>query len=152
MKNRENILIVKEFYRALSHGDPAQARSVLAPEIEWSEPSEEGLAFGGTHHGTEGVFKEVINVIHDKIRDFQIKPIKFLGVGDMVFVLGRSTGRGRVTDLKLDAPTAHIWTLRNGKAVNFEAFHDVPAWRTALRFGVVEEEEPLPGWEANAKG
>src|SRR5881394_3187414 len=98
MKRRgtENIGTIKDFYRALSNGDLGYARSMLASEIEWIEPFEEGLAFGGRHHGADTIFKEVIEVIHDNIRDFQVKPKKFFAVGEMVVVLGSSTGRGRV--------------------------------------------------------
>jgi hypothetical protein len=45
-----------------------------------------------------------------------------------------------VTDLKLDAPTAHIWTLVNGKAVRFEAIHDVLEWQVALGLTSVQSE------------
>ena len=133
MKNgKENIGIIKDFYRALSNGDPGYAGSVLAPEIEWDEPSPDELPFGGRHQGSKAVFKDVINTIHDAIRDFEFRPKKFFAVGDMVIVLGHSAGRGRVTDLKLEAPTAHLWTLRDGKAVKLQAFHDLSQWRAAL--------------------
>lgn len=131
-EGKQNISIVKDFYRALSNGNPAHARSVLAPEIEWIEPSPERLSFGGRHDGANAAFLEVIEEIHDSVRDFEIKPKKFFAVGDMVVVLGHSTGRGRITDLKLDAPTVHLWTLRDGKAMKFQAFHDVLEWQVAL--------------------
>jgi ketosteroid isomerase-like protein len=140
-KSRENILIIKDFYRALSNGDTFYARTALDPDIEWTEPSPEVLAFGGKHSGMEGVFKEVIEVIHDRIRQFDIKPRKFFAVGDMVAVLGHSTGRGRLSDHKLIAPTVHLWTLRNGKAVKFQAFHDLAAWETALGLGAIGAKE-----------
>ena len=140
-KSKLNIGIIKSFYRALSNGDLVDARSVLPPEIEWTEPCAEGLPFGGTHKGKEAVFKDVIDVIYDYIREFEIKPKKFFAVGDLVFVLGYSTGLGKITDLKLKAPTAHLWTLRNGTAVKFQAFHDVPAWQFALGLMSAEPEK-----------
>jgi ketosteroid isomerase-like protein len=105
---------------------------VLAPEIEWTEPFEGVLPFGGWHAGAAAVMKDVIEVIHDNVIDFQMKPKRFFAVGDMVIVLGCSTGRGRMTDIKLDAPTTQLWTLAGGKAVLFEAFHDVLDWQVAL--------------------
>lgn len=131
-KGNENIGIIKSFYRAISNGNPIHARSVLDPQIEWVEPSPEKLPFGGWHRGADAVFKEVIDIIHDNIREFQVKTKQFFAVGEKVVVLGHCTGRGRVTDIKLDAPTVHIWTLADGRAVRFEALHDVLEWQVAL--------------------
>jgi hypothetical protein len=134
MKSRgaQNIRIIKDFYKALLDGNPAQAVSVLAPAIEWTEPGQEILPFGGRHNGADAVISEVIEVVHDNIIDFEMKPKKLFAVGDMVVVLGHSTGRGRITDIKLDAPTAHIWKLADGKAVRFEAFYDLLEWQVVL--------------------
>ncbi len=139
-KGGENISIIKNFYRALANGDQSYAHSLLDPNIEWVEPVVEGLYFGGEHRGRQVVFDEVIEPTHDKIREFEWKPKKFFAVGDMVIVLARETGRGRITDLKLDAPTAHIWRLANGKAVRFEAFHDVLEWQVVLGLTSVQSE------------
>ena len=130
MKNKdtENIGILKDFYRALSNGDSPYARSVLV-----------GIE-SVFQIGADAVFKEVIDVIHDNIRDFQIKPKKFFAIGDLLVVLGYSTGRGRITDLKLRAATAHLWTFREGKPVKLQALHDVPAWHAALGFMGAEEQ------------
>ena len=138
-QDKENIGIVRDFYRALANGDQGHAHTLLDPNIQWVE-SAEGLFFSGRHYGRQLVFDEVIEPTHDKIREFQLKPKKFFAVGDMVVVLAHETGRGRVTDLKLDAPTAHIWTLVNGKAVRFEAIHDVLEWQVALGLTSVQSE------------
>jgi ketosteroid isomerase-like protein len=130
-KAKQNIATVKRFYRALANGDQDSARTFLDPNIEWMEPADD-LFFSGRRWGRQPVFDEVIEPIHDKIREFQFKPKKFLAVGGLVFVLGHETGCGRVTDLKLDAPTVHFWTLDNGKAVRFEAFHDTLEWQVVL--------------------
>ncbi len=136
MKDRgaENIRIVKGFYRSFLD------ESVLAPEIDWTEPAPEVLPFGGRHHGAAAVIKDVIEVIHDNIIDFEVKPKKFFAVEDMVIVLGHSTGRGRLTDIKLDAPTAHIWTLADGRAVRFQAYHDVLEWQVVLGLTSVQSQ------------
>jgi ketosteroid isomerase-like protein len=131
-KSRENVRIIKDFYRALSNGDSGYVQDVLAPEIDWAEPAAEGLPFAGRHHGPRAVFKEVLDVIHDNIREFEFKPRKVFAVGDVVVVMGHSTGRGRITDLKLNAAGAHLWTLSSGKAVKFQALHDSSKWLEAL--------------------
>jgi uncharacterized protein len=142
MKDRgaENIRIIKNFYKALSNGNPARAQSVLAPQVEWTEPGDQVLPFGGRHNGADAVIGEVIEVVHDNIIDFEMKAKKFFAVGDMVVVLGHSTGRGRLTDIELDAPTAQIWTMADGKAVRFQAFHDVLEWQVVLGLTSVQSQ------------
>src|SRR4051812_657899 len=101
-KGAENVRIIKEFYKALQKGNPARALGVLAAEIDWIEPTQEDLPFGGRHHGATAAMTEVLEVIHDNIIEFEIKPKRFFAVGDKVIVLGHLTGRGRLTDIKLD--------------------------------------------------
>jgi hypothetical protein len=137
----ENVRIIKGFYKALREGNPARALTVLSPQIEWTEPGQQILPFGGRHNGADAVISEVIEVVHDNIIDFEMKPKKCFAVGDMVIVLGHSTGRGRITDIKLDAPMAHIWTLADGKVVRFEAFHDLLEWQVVLGLTSVQSQQ-----------
>lgn len=131
-KAHENIKLVKSFYAAASSGELGSARSLLDPDVEWIEPGLPGLWFSGTHRGAEAVFKEVIGPTNEKIEKFRVKMRKFFAVGDHVVAIGSFRGRSKATGKELDATTAHVWTLRNGKAVRFEGFHDATEWREAL--------------------
>ncbi len=128
----ENIKLLKSFYEAASRGEVGPARDALDPNVEWIEPNLPGLWFSGTHRGIEAVFKEVIGPTTEKLERFRVKMKKFYAVGDHVVAVGSFRGRGKATGKDLNAPTAHVWTLRNGKAVRFEAFHDPARWREAL--------------------
>jgi ketosteroid isomerase-like protein len=44
--------------------------------------------------------------------------------GDLVVVLARYTGRGKGSGVEVDTEGAHVWTLRDGKAVRLEIFAD----------------------------
>ncbi len=128
----DNVKRVRSFYAAIARGDFIAARQYLDPNLEWVEPTVPGLWFTGTYKGPEAVFKNVIEPTYGKIADFRIKPKKLYDVGDHVIVLGRFLGRTKMNGRELDAPTAHIWTLRNGKAVRFEAYHETSKWLQAL--------------------
>jgi ketosteroid isomerase-like protein len=128
----ENVKHLKSFYDAVARGDFTAARQYLDPSLEWSEPEAPGLWFGGTHRGPDAVFKEVIEPAYGKIANFQVKLKKFYEVGEHVVVLGRFRGRTKMTGKDLDAPTAHIWTLRAGKAVRFQSCQDIARWLEAL--------------------
>jgi ketosteroid isomerase-like protein len=139
-KGKENVIIVKDFYRALASGDQCHAHTLLDPSTEWIEHGED-LCFGGRRIGRQLVFDEVIEPTHDKIREFEFKVKKCFAVGDRVVVLGRETGRGRVTDLKLDAPVMHLWTVKNGKLASCEAFHDLLEWQVVLGQTTVQSQQ-----------
>lgn len=129
---RENVKVVKEFYRAMAGDDWSAARSVLDPNVQWIEPNIAGVWFSGTHYGSTAVFKEIVETVRDKFDDFQMKMKKFFAVGDYVIVLGRIHGRSKTTELKLDTPAAYVWRISEGKAVRVEAFHDILEWQVVL--------------------
>jgi ketosteroid isomerase-like protein len=130
--NQENINIVKKFYELVGEKNFSSARGLFDSNLEWVEPSAQGLYFGGTRYGPEKVFREVIEPTFKHIVDFRIEFSHFFSVGDHVIALGRFYGRGKMTGNELDAPTAHIWTLRDGKIIRFEGYHDTAKWQDAL--------------------
>ena len=142
MKSRaqENINLLKNCYKAASRGDFEPARAVLDANVEWIEPSVPGLWFSGTHRGTDAVWKEVLAPAGAKIEKFRVDAKKFYAVGDHVIAIGYFHGRSKTTGKELDAATAHVWTVRNGKVVRFEGFHDADQWLETLGLARVEQQ------------
>jgi uncharacterized protein len=136
--SQENIKLVKNFYEAASGGACEPVRAALDPDVEWIEPNVPGLWFSGMHRGAEAVCKEVIGPTAEKIDNFRVNMKRFYTVGDHVIAIGYFKGRAKTTGKELDAATAHVCTLRNGKIVRFEAFHDSANWLEAL--GLVRPE------------
>ena len=126
------VKLVKGFYRALSRNDLSAARNALAPEILWMEPVVPGLWFSGTHSGVDDVFREIIEPAETTLNKPQLKMKKFFTVGDHVVAIGKFHGRSKATNLKLEAPLVHVWTLRNDKGVRVQAFHDILEWQATL--------------------
>ncbi len=124
--------MLERFYEAASHGQFEAVRGVLDPNVEWIEPSVPGLWFSGTHRGAEAVWKEVMAPGAEKFENFKLKIRKFHPVGDHVVALGFFHGRCKATGKELDAATAHVSTLRNGRITRFEAFHDSANWLETL--------------------
>jgi uncharacterized protein len=123
--NQNNITQLKHFYEAVSRGDYRAACDMLDPNVEWIEPNVPGLWFSGTHRGADAVWKEVFNPTAEKVDQFRVSIKRFYAVGDHVIALGYFHGHAKMTGKELDASTAHVCTLRNGKIVRFEAFHDI---------------------------
>lgn len=58
---------------------------------------------------------------------------RFLDAGDQVVQIGRTRGQARATDKTFDVLEMHVWTVRHGRVVRFEAYVDNPAMLAALR-------------------
>jgi ketosteroid isomerase-like protein len=127
---QDNVKTLRDFYGAVAQGDYASV--VLDPEIEWIEPDVPDLWYSGTHYGPYAVLKEVIEPASEKLDAFHIQCDQFLDTGDYVVVTGRFRGRGKDTGVELNAPFAHVWTLRGDKAVRFQNFTDTANWLHAL--------------------
>ncbi len=130
--SRENVKIIKSFYKAVMHGDNDTARRILDSNVEWIEPNVPGLWFSGTHRGPDEVFRKVMGPTSEKFSKFGVDIKKYFDVGDHVVAFGRFYGRGKMTGKDLKAATVHIWTFRDGRAVRFEAYHDTANWLEAL--------------------
>ena len=122
--SEENVNILRQGYGAFNRADIDTVMGLMDAEIEWQEPDVEGLPQRGTHHGPEDVANNVFGAIVENWDGFQAVPDEFLDAGDRVIVLGHFQGRGKASGRTLDAPYAHVWTLREGKAVHFRAYAD----------------------------
>jgi len=131
-QSQENIDRVKSFYRAVQSRDFTAAGNLLDANVEWIEPKAEGLWFGGTHRGAKTVLQEVIQPAFDRISEFRVEANQYFDVGEYVLVLARFSGRVKETGKQLNANTAHVCTLRNGKIARFYAYHDVATLQEAL--------------------
>jgi ketosteroid isomerase-like protein len=58
---------------------------------------------------------------------------RFVEAGDQIVQIGRTRGQARATGRTFDVPEVHVWTMRHGKVVRFEAYVDHPAMLAALR-------------------
>ena len=119
-----NVNILRQGYEAFNRADIDAVMGLMDPEIEWQEPDVEGLPQRGTHHGPEAVANNVFGAVVGNWDNFQAVPDELLDAGERVVVLGHFEGRGKASGKALDALYAHVWTLRDGKAVHFRAYAD----------------------------
>ncbi len=65
-------------------------------------------------------------------RDFQAVPEEFLDAGEHVIVLGHFHATAKATGKTIDAPYAHVWKVRAGKAVYQRNYVDTAPFLEAL--------------------
>jgi ketosteroid isomerase-like protein len=129
----DNVEFLKGMYKAFANGDVAAVLAGMDDHIEWSEaegnPYHPGHPFVGPAAVVEGVFARVLN----DIEGFEIRPERFLADGDTVVMLGRYWGaKAHATGQTVDVQVAHVWDLRDGKAVRFQQYVDTLHFAQAL--------------------
>jgi ketosteroid isomerase-like protein len=128
----ENIDTMRRAYDAFNRGDIDTVMDILEPNVEWHEPEVEGIPFAGTHRGSQQVAENVFQPALEHYENFQVVPEEFLDAGERVVALGRFKGSAKATGRTLDAPFAHVWALRNGKAVSFRNYTDTAQFLQTL--------------------
>ena len=127
--SEQNVEIVQRGYSAFARflRDPSDSRlpdvfAFLDPEIEWRGPREfPDLA--EPRFGYDGV-RNYFEALFEAIEDYRMEPEEFIDAGDdQVLVFSREGGRGRGSGADVVThPTAHLWTLRDGKAIRMDSY------------------------------
>ena len=127
----DNLAVIRGAYGAFARGDVPAVLAVLAPEISWTEA--EGFPYGGTYFGPQAVLQGVFMRLGTEWDGYAAVPDEFIVQGDTVVALGLYSGTYNATGKTFAAPFAHVWTLRDGKAVKFQNFTDTAVVQAALR-------------------
>ena len=131
-----HVQLVQGAYEAFSRGDLPAVLAVMDPGIEWREaegnpyqPS--GEAWKGPDAIVENLF---MKMVVDYDGSFVIHPKTFHDAGDSVIVEGRYTGTCKATGKNLDAQYCHVFTIRDGKLINFQQFVDTAQLQDVMGF------------------
>lgn len=115
----ENVEILRRAYEAFGRGDLELMLEACDSQIECRLP--EGGVNAGTLRGRDSL-RTLLEGYLDSFEDYRAEPERFLEAGDRVVAFLRVTGRGRGSGLDFDVRPAHLWTIRDGKAVRLEIF------------------------------
>ena len=120
--SRENVELAKRGYEAFARGDlDVLLVEFLHPEIEAHDPPE--VPDAAIYHGRDAVRRDWEQTA-ELFEGFSIDVEETFDRGDEVVVFMRFRGRARGSDAELEAPMAHVWTLRDGKAIRLRQFLD----------------------------
>lgn len=125
------LAFVQDLYGAFARGDVPAVLGALAPDVRWTEAA--GGPYGGVSIGPEAVLQNVFMKLGTEWDGFAAVPGKFVADGDIVIALGDYSGRHRATGRSFQARFAHVWTVRNGRAVEFEQITDTVPQLEATR-------------------
>ena len=119
--------IQNNIYANFESGNFAGVMAVFDPSIKFTHHGpREKIPFAGEWHGLEGT-GQFFETFGDAVEPVFVNVKGIVASGDQVVVLinesfrVRSTGKEYVTDV------AHIWTVNNGKIVQFDELYDSAA-------------------------
>jgi uncharacterized protein len=120
----DNIETIRSGYESFSRGDLPTVLELFADDIEWNEPEWTYGTPTGTFLGKQEVLS-IFEQIPEYNDSFSLEPREFVGQSDTVVVTGvfrvSPKGSGRTAEV----PFAHVWRLRDGKAVSHRGYTDV---------------------------
>jgi len=130
--SQQNVEIVRRIYAALDlsvpgsvsrfGGPPESIKGLIDREIEWQGPREfPDLA--ETVYGYAGMARYGAKIA-EALDDYRMVPERFIDArDDRVLVFSREGGRGKGSGAEVQTHlTAHLWTLKDGKAVRMQSY------------------------------
>ena len=129
--SEQDVNTLRSGYEAFNRGDIEEAVQALDPEIEWHE-LEGNPQTPGIFRGTEAVVNEVFAAVPEHWEEFEADPHDFIDAGEHIIVTGHFRGRPKGDGGTLDAHFAHVWRMRDGKAVHHTNYVDTMTWARAM--------------------
>jgi ketosteroid isomerase-like protein len=123
-----NVQIISSLYQAFSRRDIQALLPLLDPQIEVRQTTL--LPWGGTYQGYQGIMSFAARLLEHV--DSQVEPEEFVEADDRVLAIGYTKGRVKANGKEFNVRIVHVWTLKDGKAVRFEAYIDTPKMLQAL--------------------
>ena len=116
MSTEENKTIVRRWFEA-GNTDLDAARELLAPNFV--------SRIGGSPpiQGFEG-WKQFATMFRSAFPDFRVTIDDLIAEGDKVVALGSYAWRVKANGREFGGDFAHVWTIRDGKAIAFQEYMD----------------------------
>lgn len=124
----EDIRVVRRIYRAIAAGS-REVFQHLAPDIRWTTPPELPWTLpgsGGTYVGRRELAGYFANCL-GHVDQLRVDVHELVESDGRVLMIGYERGTARTTGRGFAALCAHVWHVRNGRAVRLEGFVDTSA-------------------------
>jgi uncharacterized protein len=115
-----NVEVLREMYEAFNSGNVTLALSAIDSDIEWRITPDAGPS-PQTYHGHGGVRSAVSSML-EVWEEYSSRPVGFIETSEHVVALLRSRATGKASGADVEGEIAHLWRMRDGKAVSFEAY------------------------------
>ncbi|MDQ3644244.1 MAG: nuclear transport factor 2 family protein [Actinomycetota bacterium] len=124
--SQENVETIRRMYDAWLAEDYETVFGVYDPEIRLNpDPEASWVGIGDIYVGHDGV-RRYMAAVYEAFDDYRPEVEDIIDVGeDRVLTLAIEHARGRISGAEVEAArTAHLWRLRDGRAVQVDLFID----------------------------
>jgi ketosteroid isomerase-like protein len=129
----ENISTVKQLYDAFKRRDISSLLDMFTDDAVIHGPAPAGVVpWGGVHDGRKGAAKFFM-AVGESLEPQQFELREYIAQGNKVVVLGYQRGKARPTGRPYEIEFVHLWSLRDGRCIEFRVFNDTAALVEALR-------------------
>jgi ketosteroid isomerase-like protein len=116
--------LIEQFRRAyadFSRGDLDAVLKLIDPGVELRDRPESPDA--SVYHGHDGVRESLARSV-EMFETLDFIPERFVEQGDHMVVTIMMRGRGRGSGVPVEDEIAHLWTVRDGRAVALQVYSD----------------------------
>jgi ketosteroid isomerase-like protein len=121
--SQENVQIVLGVFDAFRRRDTGAMFAAYDPDVEWSMEGYPNWPENKTYGGHEGIRTFFRAWLRD-FDEYDTEARDPLALGDKVVVTVYDCARGQGSGVSIERVHAHVWTLRDGRAVRVEVFDD----------------------------
>jgi uncharacterized protein len=121
MSQEANVEALRPVYQEWGRGNWTPRFAVYAPDFEWGWSEEFPAGLQPPSRDPE-VSSQRLREWLSPWEDWRCQAEDYLTTDDFVLVLCRYTGRGKESGVDVDTQGAHLWTMRDGRAVRLEVF------------------------------
>ena len=143
MRASENIEIIRRMYERWLAEDP-RLFEAFDEEIDLHpDPGAHWVGDDDVYQGHDGMRRYMAQV-YEAFEDYRPEVEEFRAVDDKVVTLAIEHGRGRGSGAQVESRrTAHVWTMRDGKAIRLDLFLERSKAFRAV--GLEDDEAPRRG-------
>ena len=134
MNEEQNTRVVQDTYAAFKRGDISAVLNAMSDDIGWFTPGPKDIPVAGARRGRAeaGAF---FATLAETQEPEEFEPKEFIAQGDTVVGLGHYRWRVKSTGRLFESDFAHVFTVKNGKIVNFHEYFDTHAGVLAYSSG-----------------
>ena len=117
--------LIRTMYDNFAAGDVPAVIAAMSPDIEWNEADDFIYADGNPYRSPEAVLNGVFARCDGEWDGFGVVVEELLDAGDTprghtIVALGHYVGTFKATGTPQHTQMAHVWRIRDGKAVAFQ--------------------------------
>lgn len=130
MSTEQNVQVIQRLYEAFGRGDVPAVLANIDSNATWVNPYGEGHFPGQWGKPCRGHAEivEFFKAINEAVEVQGFDPFEMIAQGDKVVALINWKGQVRQTRKPYQTLLAHVWTLRNGKVVDYIGLDDTTVY------------------------